>query len=210
MAGLWMGRSHPLQYRAHNPAHHAAFDRLLSALLRQIFLNLVGQPRDRQRLQPHPSRPRKRSQENAIAAEDHVLDSRNALNLKRDGRLKCSDMARMHTKRLTHSEIFDHQFAGQLQPRCSCPRNPLQQEPVSAEDPRTERLLKADAKLDVRGCAQEAVAVNKIFAVSAEGGINETLVSKVAAGSVTFTLRSRSSMMHSGLMSRCIMPCPCA
>ena len=54
-------------------------------------------------------------------------------------------------------------FAGEFEPRGALPADLLQKEAVAAEDARAERLLEADAELDLRRGAEKAVAVNHVL-----------------------------------------------
>ena len=63
------------------------------AFLGQILLNLVGEAGDGQRLQPDAAGAGERGEEDAVAAEDHVLDAGDALNLEGDGGLEGADVA---------------------------------------------------------------------------------------------------------------------
>ena len=127
------------------------------------FADLVGQPRNWKRLQPNLSRPGQQGQENSIAAEDHVLNSRNLGDLEAHGGLKCSHMARMHPKCLAGCQLLDDQLAAELQPGCSLAAHLLQHEPCAAKDACAQRLLEAYADCDLRGGAQKPVPVNHVL-----------------------------------------------
>ena len=60
--------------------------------------------------------PVERRQKNSVAAEDHVLDAGNGRDLKRHTRLKCSDVAGMHSQSFAGLKISHDQFAGEFQP----------------------------------------------------------------------------------------------
>src|ERR1700722_19660533 len=72
-------------------------------------------------------------------------------------------MPGMNAQRLSWLEIPDHQFAREFEPRYALSAEFLQQEAVSTENPRAERLLEADADLNLLGRAKKAVTVNEIF-----------------------------------------------
>src|ERR1700723_2394237 len=72
-------------------------------------------------------------------------------------------MPGMNAQRLSWLEIPDHQFAREFEPRYALSAELLQQEAVTAENPCAERLLEADADLNLRGGAEKAVTVNQVF-----------------------------------------------
>src|ERR1700679_1936479 len=72
-------------------------------------------------------------------------------------------MPGMNPQRLSWLEIPDHQFAREFEPGYALSAELLQQEAVSAEDSGAERLLEADADLNLLGRAKKPVTVNEIF-----------------------------------------------
>src|SRR6202012_2401061 len=113
------------------------------------------------RLQPHPSRPCERGEEDAVPTEEHIADALNARDVEADARLECADMTGMYSQRLAGLQVTHDDLAAQLQPRGAISVELLQQKSVTAEDARAERLLKADAQLNLRRGAEEAMTVNQ-------------------------------------------------
>src|SRR6185437_4893383 len=123
----------------------------------------MGQFGDWESLQPHTSWAGERSEEQTVAAKNHVLNATNSRDLKRHAGLKCTDMSRMHPQVLAGCEIAHNELAGKLQPRDALPTETLEQEAAAAEDARAERLLEADRNLDLRRRAQEPVAMDHVL-----------------------------------------------
>ncbi len=69
-------------------------------------------------------------------------------------------MPRVHPQCFAGAQVTHNDLAAQLQPRGAIAGDLLQQKAITAKDARAQRLLKADAKLDLWRRAQEAVAVN--------------------------------------------------
>ena len=153
--------------RADNSSQKAAAQACRGGLPRfcagQIFADLVRKPGDGQGLQPDLPRTGQHGQEQAITAEDHVLDAWNHRDLEGHGGLKSAHVSRMHTQRLAGRQVLDDQLPAQFKPSRSLAGKLLQEESVAAEDARAQRLLKADADGDLRSGAKEAMAVHHVL-----------------------------------------------
>src|ERR1700689_1780006 len=73
---------HGVENRADNSANYAALHRLPALVIRHVFLQFVGTPGDGQRLQPDSAGTGERGEKDSVAAENHVLDSRNSSDLE--------------------------------------------------------------------------------------------------------------------------------
>jgi hypothetical protein len=144
-------RLHPFEDGADDATDYATLHYLFAAFSGEILLDLMGEARDGQRLQPHAARAGERREKNAIAAEDHVLDARHTLNLKRNAGLKSADVARVYAQCFTRCEVLDDEFTGEFKPRDALSADLLQPKAIAAEDTRAKRLLESNAELDVRG-----------------------------------------------------------
>src|SRR5580658_2863783 len=133
-----------------------------------VLVDLVREARDGQRLQPDGSRADHFGEEEAVAAEDHVLDAGHRGDLKADRGLEGSDVAGMDAQDFAGLEVLADQLAGELEPRGACAAQLLEEETVAAEDARAERLLKADGDGDLVSGAEKAVAVDEVFRALAE------------------------------------------
>src|ERR1051326_2671344 len=69
----------------------------------------------------------------------------------------------MHAQSFAGLKIAHHQFSGKFEPRCTLSAHSLQEETVSTKDSCPERLLEADADLNLRGRTEKSVAVNHVF-----------------------------------------------
>ena len=69
----------------------------------------------------------------------------------------------MDAQGFSRLQILRHQLTGELEPGRALPADMLQQEAVAAEDAGAERLLKADAELDLRRGAEEAMPVHHVL-----------------------------------------------
>src|SRR5580692_547885 len=69
----------------------------------------------------------------------------------------------MNPQGFSRLKIPDHQLTRKFQPGHALSAELLQQEAVTAENPCAERLLEADADLNLRGGAEKAVTVNQVF-----------------------------------------------
>ena len=76
----------------------------------------MGEAGDGERLQPDAAGPGERGQEDAVAAEDQVFDSGDALNLERDRGLEGADVAGVDAEEFAGGEIFDVE-SGQVSAR---------------------------------------------------------------------------------------------
>jgi hypothetical protein len=160
--------SHTLEDGADDTADNSAFGCLHGALLREILLDLVGEAGDGERLQPDTSGTGECCKEDAVAAEDHVFDARDALDLKGNARLKGTDVSRMDAKEFAGRQVLDDELTGELKPGDSLPGYFLQEEAVTTEDARAEGLLEADAEFDAGGGAEKAVTVDQVLVTWAD------------------------------------------
>jgi len=128
----------------------------------------VGEFGDGQGLEPDSAGSAEVCEEDAVSAEDGVLDAADGGDVETDAALECAYVAGMHEQRFAGCEVFDDHFAGKFEPGGSDAGDFLQEESVAAEDARSERLLEADADLDLVGGAQEAVAMDHEFVAGAD------------------------------------------
>ncbi len=129
----------------------------------------MGEPGDGEGLEPDAAGAGEGREEDTVATEDHVPKAGDTLDLEGDAGLEGSDVAGMDAEGFASGEVFDDDFAGELEPGGSLSRDLLQEEAVAAEDARAERLLEADAEFDASGGAEEAVAVDEVFVSVAHG-----------------------------------------
>src|SRR5688500_19853758 len=105
---------------------HVSFT--LPATRTRVRQNPPGQARERQRLQPDPSRPRERREEEALPAEDRVLETTDHLDVVVHARLEGDDAAGVDLQRLAGGERALEQRAARVDPG----------EPVAGEALQTE------------------------------------------------------------------------
>jgi hypothetical protein len=141
---------------------------LLGALGWHVLLKLVGEARDGQGLEPDAARACESGEEDTVAAEDHVLDAGDALNLEGDAGLEGSDVAGVDAEDFAGGEVLDDDFAGEFEPSHSLPRDLLEKEAVATKDTCTKGLLETYTKLDGRGGAEEAVTVDEVLAAGTD------------------------------------------
>src|SRR6201987_2184855 len=151
-----------VQNRAHDASDDAPLHGFLP-LCGHVLHELVRQFGNRQRLQPDSPWPAKRREEDSVTAKNHVLDSRHGRNLKGNARLERADMSRMHPQSFARLQILHDQLAGKLDPCGPGSADVLQQEPVASEDSCPQRLLEADADLNLRRRTQKTVPMNHVF-----------------------------------------------
>jgi hypothetical protein len=159
---------HAFEDGAYDSADDSRFCGLGGALSGQILLNLVRETRDGERLQPNAARPSERGEKDTVAAEDHVLDAGDALNLECHGRLKGTHVTGMYAEQFAGREVFYDEFAGEFEPRDALAGDFLQAEAVTPKDAGAERLLESDAKFNTRCGAEEAVAVDEVLVPGAD------------------------------------------
>src|SRR5208337_832830 len=126
---------------------------------RKVRRQGVRQLGNGQGLEPDSSRAGQRREKNPVPAEDHVLDAGHSRDLERNAGLKCAHVAGMHAESLAGLKIAHDQLSGQFEPGGALSAESLQQETVAAENARPQRLLEADANLNLRRGAQKAVTV---------------------------------------------------
>ena len=131
--------------------------------------DLVGEPRDGQRLQPDRSGALEYGEEDSVSAEDGILQAWNHHDLEGDRGLECADVAGMDAQDFAGGKVLHDQLAGELDPRRSLAGDLLEQEAVAAKDAGAQRLLEADADGDAVGGAEEAVAVDHVLLAGADG-----------------------------------------
>src|SRR5439155_19370136 len=116
----------------------------------------------RSRLQRHAAGPGQRGQEDAVAAEQRVLDAGDGGDVELHALLVHADVSWMHPERVSCLQVVHHDFAVQLHPRMALADEPLHPKSGAAEDAGAEALLKADGELDTGCAAHEAVAVDHV------------------------------------------------
>src|ERR1700692_1241578 len=89
-----------IEQRAHDPTDHSTFGPL-SRGGRHVMHQLVRELRDREGLQPYPAWTSQGGEKDSISAKNHVLDTRNPGDLKRNAGLKRSYVPRMDTQCLS-------------------------------------------------------------------------------------------------------------
>ena len=137
--------------------------RSVCALRGACILLGVGETGDGERLQPDAAGAGEGGEKDAVAAEDHVLDAGDALDLEGDAGLEGADVAGVDAEDFAGREVFDDEFAGEFEPGDALSAGFLQEEAVAAEDACAEGLLEADADLNLRSGAEEAVAVDDVL-----------------------------------------------
>src|ERR1700730_14856991 len=95
----------------------------------------------RHRLQPHSARTRERGEENAIAAEECVLDSGDGRDVELDRFLIHAHMPWMDAQRVAGLKVVHHDLAMKLHPCLPLSLEPLHPKPGAAEDAGAEALL---------------------------------------------------------------------
>jgi hypothetical protein len=112
---------HVIEHRADNAADDSAFGGLPHfAPRRHIFLQLVGETGDGQRLQPDATRPGERGEEDAIASEDEIFNAADHGDLERNARGEGADVAWMDEQGLALLQVAGDDLAGELEP-CGVP-----------------------------------------------------------------------------------------
>src|SRR5246127_5236846 len=123
------GLSHPVKNRADDSADYAAlrgFFRWGGHVLHQV----VGEFGDGQGLQPNFAGTGEGGQEDAVASEDHILDSGNGGDLKGHTGLECADVPGMHTQGFAGLKVLYDQLTREFDPRTTLTGDVLQQETV--------------------------------------------------------------------------------
>src|ERR1700690_888906 len=82
--------------------------------------------------------------------KNHVLDSRHGRDLKGNARLERAGVPRIPPQGFARLQVLHDQLTRKLDPCGSRSADVLQQEAVAAENSRPQRLLEADADLDLR------------------------------------------------------------
>jgi hypothetical protein len=132
--------------------------------LAEIRRKRMRQVGERERLQPDFPRAGQVGEEQAVAAEQHVLEAAHRGDLEIYAFVKHSNMAGMHAQHLTGSQVVGDDFAAKFDPGAAGAGQALQQEAIAAENARTERLLKAGGQAHPFGGANEAVLVDQVAA----------------------------------------------
>src|ERR1700752_4984637 len=114
------------------------------------------------RLKPDPAWSRQRREEQALAAEQHVLDARHGHDAELHRLLEHPDVAWMDAKRVPGLEVVGDNLPAQLAPGLPLTLQPLQPEAGAAEDAGAEALLKADRELHAWGGAHDPVPVTQV------------------------------------------------
>src|SRR3984893_18439864 len=114
------------------------------------------------RLQPHAAGTRECGEEDAVAAEEHVLDTRDGRDVELHRFLEHADMAWMHAQGVARLQVVAHDLAAEPDPRGSLSLQALHAKTRAAENPCPQPLLEADRKLDAERRAHEAMAMNHV------------------------------------------------
>src|SRR5580658_97783 len=160
---LTQGLLHVVEDGADDSSDYAPFDRVFRGLAGEIPLDRVRQSGDGQGLEPDAAGAGQRGQEDSVAAEDHVLDAGDGGDLKCDAGLECADVAGMDAQGFAGLQVADNEFAREFEPGSALSADLLQQEAVAAENSGAQGLLEADADLNLRRGAEEALTVNHVF-----------------------------------------------
>ena len=125
--------------------------------------------RQRHRLQPHLARPGEPDEEQAVTAEDFVLDAGHRRELVLDALLDDADVRGMHAQRLPGREVVLAQLAGKLDPRVTGALELLEQEAEPAQQAAAEMAgIECGRQLRTLEPGEEAVALDQIGAARAE------------------------------------------
>src|SRR5271163_280953 len=89
-----------------------------------------------------------RRQEQAFATEQDVLEATDHLNVEADAGLEHADMAGVDEQPFARREIAFDQFAGEIEPNNSRPRDLLQNEALAAEETGAEPFLPGEFERD--------------------------------------------------------------
>src|SRR6202521_1478631 len=114
------------------------------------------------RLQPDPPRTRERGEEDAVTAEERVLDAGYGGDVELDRFLVHAHVPRMDAQRVAGLKVVHDDLPVQLHPRLSLALKPLHPESRAAEDSRAELLLEPDRELHARGGAHETMPVDHV------------------------------------------------
>ena len=109
----------------------------------------MSEAADGQGLEPDAAGTGEFGEEDAVAAKDHVFEAADEGDLEADAGMEGPNMAGVYAEHFAGLEVFDDDFAGELEPCRAYSADALEEEAVAAEDASTERLLKADAELDL-------------------------------------------------------------
>ena len=82
---------------------------------------------------------------------------------KDDAGLKRADVAGMDAQSFAGLKVAHDQFAGKFEPADALSAGPLQEEAVAAENSGAQRLLEAEADLNLRSGAEKTLAVNQVL-----------------------------------------------
>jgi hypothetical protein len=154
---------HLIEDGAYDSSDDAALDIFSSIFLRHVFREGVGKSGDGERLQPDSSGASESGEEDTVAAEDHVFDAGDGGDLERDAGLEGSDVAGVDAESFSGLKVADDKFAGEFEPGHALSSDALEQEAVATENSCAERLLEADAELNLRGGAEKPMAVDHEF-----------------------------------------------
>ena len=157
------GSLHVVEDGTDDSANYAALHGLSADFMGHVLRQGMSQSGDGQGLQPDSAGAGERRQENSVAAEDHVLDAGHGRDLERDARLERAHVTGMDAQSFAGLKIAHYQFSGEFEPGGALSAGLLQQEAVAPENSRAQRLLEADADLNLRRGAEEAVAVNHVL-----------------------------------------------
>src|SRR5664280_3619384 len=159
VAVTWADGSVPEQRVDREPAAVAAG---VAVPRRQVVADLGGQLADAHRLEPHPARPGQRGDEEPVAPEHLVLDTRNGPDGEIHALGECAHVARVDPERHAGLEVVGEHLTGQLQPRLTLAGQVLEEEAHAPEECAPKLLLHGDGCLDPLRAAQKARPVDEV------------------------------------------------
>src|SRR5882672_10099706 len=128
----------------------------------QVFAESMREVRHRHRLQPHASRSGERREEDAVTAEQRVLDSRDGGDVELHALLVHADMPGVNTQRVAWLQVVRDDLAVELHPGLALSLKALHAKAGAAEDAGAKPLLETDRELHARGRAHEAVPMHEV------------------------------------------------
>src|SRR6266571_6124017 len=118
--------------------------------------------RHRHRLQPHAAGAGERRQEDAVAAEQRVLDARDGGDVELHALLVYADVPRVDPQGVARLQVICDDLAVELYPGAALALQALHAKAGAAEYAGAESLLETDRELHARGRAHEAVTVHEV------------------------------------------------
>src|SRR5690606_17118643 len=136
---------------------HRTLAAVLAATARRGGQHPAGHARERQRLQPDLARPGQRSQEHALAAEQHALDAADRPHVHVDPGVERHHAAGVDVETLAGLEVvLDHGAAG-MHEHPAIALELLHDEALATEQASEDLALEVDADLHAARAGQEAV-----------------------------------------------------